>query len=68
MRTPQNCGSCKWGKWQLTAKGNPKRTYGDCTFPFTPPTVVPDCYSSTYHKTHVWRDQGTSCPTWKAKP
>ena len=64
----QRCGTCKWSKWQLTEKGNVRRSlYGECTSPFQKPSH-PSCYSITFHKSVIWPNTGETCPTYEAKP
>lgn len=64
----QSCVSCKWSKWELTEKGNIRRSvYGTCTAKFVEP-ILPDCICRpSYHRVSIWADYGESCQLYQLK-
>ena len=63
----QRCGTCQYAKWQLTEKGNIRRSIaGQCLYVYVP-APLPDSYTATYHKGSIWVDHGKDCPTWQPK-
>ena len=66
------CKTCKYAVWQLTAKGNPKRTVpGRCTYPTEQieedlNARLPSCCGYVrLHVVAIWRDY-KDCPVWEA--
>ena len=64
----QSCKTCKFAVWQLTDKGNVRRSqYGTCDVLFIKPSF-PSSYSITFHKSVIWPSTGKDCSYYEAKP
>jgi len=67
--TVRNCGNCRWASWEMTEKGNPRKSIaGKCTYPI--PDLPPMPYAvivETPRKRLVWANKGADCPTFSEK-
>ena len=72
----RRCGTCKWWRPELTAKGNVMRSRpGRCDYEIVLPPM-PEVARIGGHPAKearmnmgaAWPDFGTDCPTWEAKP
>lgn len=61
---PTACRDCAWARWELTDKGNIRRTIaGRCAVPWTMPPV-PACFTVRVEKSYIWPGQGERCPAF----
>lgn len=69
----QSCKTCKFAQFQLTDKGNIKRKVsGKCNYeiaiPKLPSAVTKSALNNNvFHKSAIWPDEGTECPTYEKK-
>lgn len=63
-----SCPACKFGKFERTATGRPKRNLpGRCTFELGA-LVVPIVMTIQPRMTAIWPDMGADCPTYTLAP
>lgn len=71
------CGTCKWGRFELTPTGKPKKFIaGRCSFPIDAGAIrvflgehLPTCVSNElggpFHRDGIWPDGGEECGVWE---
>ncbi len=71
----QTCGTCKWGKFEMTGGKRPRINPNGraiCVWPEPAPPVLPISITQSYGYRHSYNRMGivaewSGCPTWEVK-
>lgn len=64
------CVSCKFARWQMTARNPPRinaRCCGTCSWPMPERLPVAICMRMSVDRAVIWAGDTVICPVWEGK-